>query len=202
MSPVGPGWAFLRSRGLPEIGVTAAASVLAAWAAVPELQEVPLVSGRSALLLAWASCLPGVLAAVILAPPEAEREEAMGCFPYGWWRLGWVACLAAAPCLPHLVFTTWSGESLWWSLWYARNHLLMLAVTLVAASRLAPALAWAPGAVYALLCWFAGTTGLGGEPQPWALVHHAPDTWWIWLLIAAALGWGLWWHTTHVAVSS
>lgn len=82
-------------------------------------------------------------------------------------------------------------------LWFARNHVLLVGLAMVASVVLSVAWAWLPGTIFVLSCWILGTKDSAATPYWWALLNQSPfDV--LSLAMAAVLvvvGVVLQWHT-------
>lgn len=185
-------WLFVWSRGPWQQVAYLVISFIVGLFAVAELQGVPLSEDRTVIRLVWLSCVPGVIAAGLLAPC-GTAEEVLPRRPVGVIRLGWVLGVTVLPILLQILGQGLSGElDPTTTLWFSRNHLFMLGMSLIASRYLIAAASWVPGCVYLLLCWFLGTSDNAGTPWWWAFPHYLPDLVAPWIFAGVVYGAGVW----------
>lgn len=166
--------AFVRGRGLAPTAAYLLASAIAVWWATDMLIAAPLSDHHTVMNLAWASCLPAVIAVPALSSPNAELERTYPQNRIGIIRLSWLGILSlTAPALFALQIALFGGQ-MWMLAWFTRNHILILAIGALAILTITPRAAWALPAIYVLLCWFGGTIDAAANPTPWALPNYPP----------------------------
>lgn len=182
---------FVRGRGIASIFAFGAAVVVAAWWGSPSLSVVPLDNSRRVLDIAWASCLPAIVAVPAMASPNAILERCYPMVPIARLRVGWFIILAVSAPGAALFAAAMTGNPLWTVAWFARNHIMMLSIGGLATVVVPSVTAWAIPTIYVLSCWFLGTTNDTAAPAVWALPNHPPSISWILVLtglLAAGAG--------------
>ncbi len=162
-----------------------------------DLVAIPISEGRSVDVGLGTSCVCGLMAAVLFSSPDPQRERAFPDVPIRVMRVSWAGIVLVWPALWVVLFQHGSPESLWWMLWFVRNHVLVTGLAMVCSVVVSVAWAWLPGSIFVLLCWIIGTKDAEATPYWWALLDHSPfDP--LSLAVAAglvAVGLVLQWHT-------
>ena len=143
------------------------------------------------------SSLSGILASVLFSSPDPQREQAFPDRPIRTMRVVWAVIVLVWPVAWAVLFNGDQPISQRWVLWFARNHVLLVGLAMVASVVLSVAWAWLPGTIFVLSCWILGTKDSAATPYWWALLNQSPfDV--LSLAMAAVLvvvGVVLQWHT-------
>lgn len=167
-------WRFLRSRGPVAVVIYVVCGIVCAKFTSTDLMMVPLAVDRAVVGLLGPSCLCGIMASVLFGSPDPDREGAWPDHPIRDLRLGWAVVVTLWPVLCAVILTQGSPDAILSVLWFARNHLLLTGMSMIAAVLWSASWAWLPGTVLALLCWFIGTADGVATPRWWALLDYSP----------------------------
>ena len=190
------GW-FLRSRGLVAVVAYLTVGMVCAHHLGGDLVTVPFAGSWSVDVGLGPSSLSGILASVLFSSPDPQREQAFPDRPIRTMRVVWAVIVLVWPVAWAVLFNGDQPISQRWVLWFARNHVLLVGLAMVASVVLSVAWAWLPGTIFVLSCWILGTKDSAATPYWWALLNQSPfDV--LSLAMAAVLvvvGVVLQWHT-------
>ncbi|AEW84070.1 hypothetical protein TIA2EST36_07450 [Cutibacterium acnes TypeIA2 P.acn31] len=167
------GW-FLRSRGLVAVVAYLTVGMVCAHHLGGDLVTVPFAGSRSVDVGLGPSSLSGILASVLFSSPDPQREQAFPDRPIRTMRVVWAVIVLVWPVAWAVLFNGDQPISQWWVLWFARNHVLLVGLAMVASVVLSVAWAWLPGTIFVLSCWILGTKDSAATPYWWALLNQSP----------------------------
>ena len=166
------GW-FLRSRGLVAVVAYLTVGMVCAHHLGGDLVTVPFAGSRSVDVGLGPSSLSGILASVLFSSPDPQREQAFPDRPIRTMRVVWAVIVLVWPVAWAVLFNGDQPISQWWVLWFARNHVLLVGLAMVASVVLSVAWAWLPGTIFVLSCWILGTKDSAATPYWWALLNQS-----------------------------